>query len=55
MKWLVLYAGPTLNSDFALNGGEAIDFSYKPFIEKDLPNGFIRHWGGGQVGIRLMK
>lgn len=55
LKWLVLYAGPSLNSDFSLNGGEAIDFSYKPFSEKDLPNGFIRHWGGAQIGIRLMK
>jgi len=55
LKWLVIYAGPSVNSDLSLKGGESIDFSYKPFSEKEVANGFRRNWGGAQFGIRLMK
>ncbi len=52
-KWITIFAGPSINSSVLLNGGDGIEFPNQPFYEKELSNGSLELWIGGQFGIRL--
>lgn len=52
-KWITIFAGPSLNTNLLLNGGELIELGYKPLYEEELANGSLDLWLGGQFGIRF--
>ena len=52
-KWITIFAGPSINSSILLNGGDSIKLPNEPFYEKELSNGSLELWFGGQFGIRF--
>jgi hypothetical protein len=52
-NWITFFAGPSINSNFILNEGELIELPNQPFYVKDLTNGSLELWVGGQFGIRF--